>query len=105
MDLFWCDERVVLPTDPESNYRLALETWLSGLPAPAPRVHRVAAERHPPDAAALDYETEMTAVLGSSPRFDLLLLGMGPDGHVASVGPGGDDEPPETSESTSDIFS
>ncbi len=92
MFFFWGDERHVPPTDPDSNYRMAEETMLSKVPVPAGNVFRMAAEN--PDAAAVaeDYEKTLRKFFalepGQVPVFDLILLGMGPDGHTASLFPG-----------------
>ena len=79
--LWWADERCVPPEDPRSNYRLVRETLLDGLSRP-PAVHRVHGELPPEEAAAV-YEEEIRGV-----RLDLALLGLGPDGHTASLFPG-----------------
>ena len=90
--VFFGDERVVPPEHPESNFRLAREALLSRVPLPEANVHRVRAELPDPDEAAERYESEVRAVFGSAPgewpRFDLVLLGLGTDGHVASLFPG-----------------
>ncbi len=89
---FWSDERHVPPTDPESNYRVANETLLSKLSIPADHIFRVPAEM--PDAGEAAHAYEQTLhnffrpAAESLPRFDLILLGMGPDGHTASLFPG-----------------
>ncbi len=92
VQVFWSDERCVPPDDPESNYRMARETLLEQVPLPADNIHRMPGERSDYDAAAADYEVEMRHVFGVPPdvllRFDLILLGMGPDGHTASLFPG-----------------
>lgn len=87
MQVFWCDERCVTPDDPASNYRLVVETLLGDLPK-TPAVYRIRGE-WPAPRAANAYAREITAVLGGPvPWFDLVLLGMGGDGHVASLFPG-----------------
>jgi 6-phosphogluconolactonase len=87
-DVFWADERAVPPTDPESNYALARSLWLDAAQAPAERVHRMPADRPDLAAAAQSYDAELRRVVGERPVLDLVLLGMGPDGHVASLFPG-----------------
>lgn len=92
VEIFWGDERCVPPDDPESNYRMAREAMLVHLPIPAERIHRLEAERADHDAAARDYEATIARVFGAAasgepPAFDLILLGMGPDGHTASLLP------------------
>jgi 6-phosphogluconolactonase len=88
---FWSDERHVPPTDPESNYRMAEEIMLSKIPVNAGNVFRIAAEN--PDAAAVAEAYEQTLRKffqlqpGQVPVFDLILLGVGPDGHTASLFP------------------
>jgi len=88
--LFWSDERCVPPDNPESNYGRAARA-LAGLPISPLNVHRLRGE-DPPEDAARDYEAEMREafkVLPSEvPRFDLMLLGLGEDGHTASLFPG-----------------
>jgi 6-phosphogluconolactonase len=92
MFFFWGDERHVPPTDPDSNYRMADETLLSKIPVLAGNVFRIKAEN--PDAAAVAEAYEQTILKffqlksGEVPNFDLILLGMGPDGHTASLFPG-----------------
>jgi 6-phosphogluconolactonase len=89
---FWSDERHVPPTDPESNYRMADESMLSKIPVPAGNVFRIAAENPDAAAAANAYEQALRKFFaveaGQFPRFDLILLGLGPDGHTASLFPG-----------------
>jgi len=92
MFFFWGDERHVPPTDPESNYKMANETMLSKVPVPAGNVFRMPAENPDAGAAAAEYETTLRNFFrleaGGVPQFDLILLGMGPDGHTASLFPG-----------------
>ena len=90
--LFWGDERCVPPEHPESNYRMARETLLDHVSIPTTNVHRIPCEREPAQAAAA-YERTLRAFFASTPtagvpRFDLILLGMGDDGHTASLFPG-----------------
>jgi len=89
---FWGDERHVPPTDPDSNYRMAEETLLSKIPVAAANVFRIPAENPDAAAAAEAYEQTLRKFFalqpGQFPRFDLILLGMGPDGHTASLFPG-----------------
>ncbi len=87
--VFWGDERCVPPGHAESNYRMARETLLRHVPIPAANVHRMRGEIDPV-AAADEYEADLRAFFGAGapPRFDLILLGMGDDGHTASLFPG-----------------
>lgn len=85
--VFWGDERCVPPDDPGSNYHLARETLLDRVPIPSENIHRMRGECAP-EAAARLYDDELRAFFGSPmPRFDLVLLGMGVDGHTASIFP------------------
>jgi len=92
MFFFWGDERHVPPDHPESNYRMAYEALLSKVPVPAENVFRVPAENPDASQAAADYEQTLRKFFelspGTFPRLDLILLGMGPDGHTASLFPG-----------------
>jgi 6-phosphogluconolactonase len=89
---FFGDERPVPPEDPESNYRMAFESMLRRVPVPEGNVHRIRGEAPEAEAAARDYERDLTGHFrlraGEFPRFDLALLGLGPDGHTASLFPG-----------------
>lgn len=91
MFFFWGDERHVPPTDPDSNYRMAEEAMLSKIPVAAGNVFRIPAENPDAAAAADAYEQTLRKFFslepGRFPRFDLILLGMGPDGHAASLFP------------------
>jgi 6-phosphogluconolactonase len=88
---FWGDERHVPPEDAESNYRMAKETLLSKVPVPAGNIFRVPVENPDAMAAAEAYEGTLQKFFalgpGEFPRLDLILLGMGPDGHTASLFP------------------
>lgn len=92
MFFFWGDERHVPPTDPDSNYRMADETLLAKIPVSAANVFRIPAENPDAEAAAAAYEQTLRKFFqlepGQFPTFDLILLGMGPDGHTASLFPG-----------------
>lgn len=90
--LFWGDERAVPPEHPDSNFGMAKATLLSHVPVPANQVHRMQAERADLDAAASEYEAEIARTLAAQPpdeppAFDLILLGLGTDGHTASLFP------------------
>ena len=86
--LFWADERCVPPGDPGSNYRLAYEALIARVSIPAENVHRIRGELAP-EAAARAYDRELRRFFGGpNPRFDLVLLGLGGDGHTASLFPG-----------------
>lgn len=85
---FWFgDERCVPPDDDASNYRMNRETLLDPLGIAPERVHRMHGENDPA-AAAADYDVVLRRELGEHPRLDLVLLGMGPEGHTASLFPG-----------------
>ena len=87
--VFWGDERYVPSDDPQSNYRMAKETLLDHVPCPAANVHPMPTHFADPEAAARDYEATLRREFaGEWPRFDLVLLGLGPDGHTASLFPG-----------------
>jgi 6-phosphogluconolactonase len=89
---FWGDERHVPPTDSESNYHMVSEAMLSKIPVPPGNVFRVPAENPDAAAAAEAYEKTLQkffqVAANEVPRFDLILLGLGPDGHTASLFPG-----------------
>jgi len=90
LHLYWVDERTVGPEDADSNYRMTREALLDRVPIPADNVHRMEGEL-PADEAAARYETVLRNSMrlegAESPAFDLLLLGMGDDGHTASIFP------------------
>lgn len=89
--LFFGDERMVPPDSPESNYRMVNEALLSRVTLPPQQVHPIDGETSA-QASAESYEEELKRFFGASawPRFDLILLGMGDDGHTASLFPGSD---------------
>jgi 6-phosphogluconolactonase len=88
VDLFLADERFVDPSAPESNARVVREQWPGTPSATGPALHPMPTSGDPDDAARLASE-ELVRWLGAPPRFDLVILGVGPDGHVASLFPGG----------------
>jgi 6-phosphogluconolactonase len=88
---FWGDERHVPPDHPDSNFRMANEALLSKVPVPAANIFRIPAENPDASAAAQAYEETLRKFFGLGagefPRFDLILLGIGPEGHTASLFP------------------
>jgi len=84
---YFGDERCVPPDDPDSNYHMARTNLFEPLGIPETNVNRMRGE-DPPQAAAITYEALITTSLGNPPSFDLVLLGMGPEGHTASLFPG-----------------
>jgi 6-phosphogluconolactonase len=91
MFFFWGDERHVPPDHTDSNYGMAYETLLSKVPIPTANISRVPAEDSDAEQAAARYEKTLRDFFelapGELPKFDLILLGMGPDGHTASLFP------------------
>ena len=91
---FWGDERYVPPTHPDSNFRAAYDAMLSKVPAPETHIHRVHTELSNAADAAADYQRtlrrEFALNAAALPAFDLVLLGVGADGHTASLFPGSD---------------
>jgi 6-phosphogluconolactonase len=87
--LFWGDERCVPHDDPRSNCRMAREILIAHVPIPAANVHPMPTDLPQPEKCAEAYESEMRQFFGSAPpAFDLQLLGLGPEGHTASLFPG-----------------
>ncbi len=89
---FWGDERHVPPDHPESNYRMTKEAMLSRVPVPEENIHRIRAEDPDASKVAEEYEHGLISFFklgeGELPCFNCVLLGMGPDGHTASLFPG-----------------
>ena len=84
---FWSDERSVPPDHADSNFRMAKETLLNSISVPAENIHRIQGELSA-EAAAINYEAELRRFFyGKTPHFDLVILGLGEDGHVASIFP------------------
>jgi 6-phosphogluconolactonase len=92
IQLFWVDERIVEPVSPLSNYKLAADTFLDKVTIPPENVHRIPTEYEDFEAAARSYEETIREVFdlgkGQLPEFDLIVLGIGGDGHTASLFPG-----------------
>jgi 6-phosphogluconolactonase len=89
--LFWVDERYVPQDSPDSNYKLATDTFLTKVPIPQENVHPMPTDLADLDSAARQYEKTIRSVFNIKseklPKFDLIILGMGPDGHTASLFP------------------
>jgi 6-phosphogluconolactonase len=87
VQIFWGDERYVAPTHPDSNYGMTKRVWLDLVPIPAENIHPMPTDLPEPHLAATAYEREMKLAMGVKPSFDIILLGMGDDGHTASLFP------------------
>ncbi|MGA2915125.1 MAG: 6-phosphogluconolactonase [Sedimentisphaerales bacterium] len=89
--LFWVDERCVRPDSPDSNYKVAADTFLKKVPIPLKNVYRIAGESIDYTQAVEEYTQRIREVFGLGPgqlpEFDLMILGMGPDGHIGSLLP------------------
>jgi 6-phosphogluconolactonase len=85
--IFWGDERYVAPTHPDSNHGMAKRVWLDLVPLPAANIHPIPTDLAEPQLAAAAYEREIKLAAGENPAFDIILLGMGDDGHTASLFP------------------
>jgi len=89
IQLFWVDERYVPPVSPQSNYKLAADTFLNKVAIPQNNIHRIPTEYCDFNVAAHRYEQTIRQVFGLTegeiPEFDLIVLGMGPDGHTGSL--------------------
>lgn len=92
IDVFFTDERCVPPDHPDSNFAMASAALLDRVPIPCERIHRMRGEDPNRERAAITYEHRIRSALDlardEAPRFDLVLLGLGTDGHVASLFPG-----------------
>ena len=88
MHLFWGDERYVPADDPHSNYRMARESLIAHVAIPAQNVHPISTNYAQPDEAAREYEVELRRFFGGEAEFDILFLGVGTEGHCASLFPG-----------------
>lgn len=88
LHLYWVDERCVTPEHKESNYRMTYESLLSNVPLPEDNIHRMRGELSP-EEGILDYQKEIDGLpkVNTLPQFDLIILGMGDDGHTASIFP------------------
>jgi 6-phosphogluconolactonase len=91
--LFWGDERCVPPQDPHSNYRMVQEVLLNHISIPAQNIHRIQAEQATAQAIA-NYQRQLETTLGKAGQFDLVHLGIGTDGHTASLFPATPDTSP-----------
>lgn len=89
VEVFFGDERCVPPDNEQSNYKMAYEAFIGPLHIPPEHVFRMHGEDDPAQAASA-YKVQLCAELGDRPAFDLVMLGMGPDGHTASLFPGAD---------------
>jgi len=88
-ELFWADERCVAPERPASNFGLAAGTFLHRAAIPQSNIHRIKCEHRTPQQAASEYEKTIRDVFGRCDvEFDLIMLGLGGDGHIASLMPG-----------------
>ncbi len=88
LQLYWVDERCVGPEDKESNYRMTYESLLTNVPLPEDNIHRMKGELIPEEGVA-DYQSDIDCLpkVNQLPQFDLIILGMGDDGHTASIFP------------------
>jgi 6-phosphogluconolactonase len=91
IQLFWVDERCVPADSPDSNYKLAADTFLKTVPIPIQNIHRIAGEQSDYSIAIKEYDETLRQIFqiekGKFPAFDLMILGMGADGHIGSLLP------------------
>lgn len=87
IQIFWGDERYVAPTHLDSNYAMAKRVWLDLVAIPSANIHPIPTDLVDPQLAAAAYNREIERVLGKLPVIDIVLLGMGDDGHTASLFP------------------
>ena len=91
IELFWVDERCVKPDSADSNYKLAADTFLKTVPIPQKNIHRINGEYEDYSQTVIQYDAELRKVFkvkrGEIPVFDLMILGMGSDGHIGSLLP------------------
>lgn len=91
IELFWVDERCVSPDSSDSNYKLAADSFLKAVPIPKKNIHRITGEKDDYSLAVQEYDRLLRDVFGLEPGqlpvFDLMVLGMGPDGHIGSLLP------------------
>src|SRR5688500_10303563 len=87
IEIFWIDERAVPPDHPDSNYSLASRLLLVPARVPSRRIHRMRGELPDLDQAARRATDELKSIAGDPPQFDLAIVGVGDDGHVASIFP------------------
>jgi 6-phosphogluconolactonase len=88
--LFWGDERFLPVTDDGNNFKRAYEAFISKINIPPENIHRIRTEFSEPEICAQEYEKELLDFFGTTPEFDLTILGMGADGHTASIFPKSD---------------
>jgi 6-phosphogluconolactonase len=86
--LFWGDERYVPQDDPHSNYRMARESLIAHVAIPPQNIHPMPTHHAQPNEAAREYDSELRRFFGTQPEFDILFLGVGVEGHTASLFPG-----------------
>jgi 6-phosphogluconolactonase len=86
--LFWGDERYVRQNDPESNYNMARESLIAHVAIPSDNIHAMPTDYPNPDTAAREYQSVLRQFFGAQAEFDIVFLGLGVEGHTASLFPG-----------------